>query len=407
MSLQYTPCQHETSQDTHVVSAPFILPFTAIDATMLPSVGGKAANLGQLVKASLPVPQGFCITTAAYLRVSGDANLEGTLSRLAATASGESEVLEACAAAMRAALLATPIPADIVRDITAAYELLGKGESIAVAVRSSANAEDLPFASFAGQQDTYLNVVGVDAVLTAVKHCWASLWTNRAVSYRASNGIDHRTVRLAVVVQRMVEAHVAGVLFTANPLTGRRRQAVINASPGLGEAVVSGAVNPDQFVIDVNTGEMIERCLGDKQFMLQATPGGGLQRVELTERGPCLSDGQIADLARLGARVETYYGAPQDIEWAIDATNQLWLTQARPITTLFPLPDSVPSANDSLRVYLCFNVLQGVYRPFTPMGFAALRLMASSIARRIGFPRGMCVSDPRPYRKRAIVSLLI
>src|SRR5205823_965539 len=155
------------------------------------------------------------------------------------------------------------------------------------------------FASFAGQQDTYLNIVGVEAVIDAARRCWASLWTDRAVSYRANNGIDHRSVRLAIAVQRMVEATVAGVLFTANPVTGHRRQAVIDASPGLGEAVVSGAVNPDHFVVNTATGEILERHLGEKRLAVQAIAGGGTQRVEFTDRSnePCLSDTQILALA--------------------------------------------------------------------------------------------------------------
>src|SRR5437588_593325 len=195
-------------------------------------------------------------------------------------------------------ILATSMASSVTVAITEAYSALGNGEPIAVAVRSSATAEDLPFASFAGQQETYLNVIDIDAVLDAVRHCWASLWTDRAVSYRASNAIDPRTVHLAVAVQCMVEAKVAGILFTANPLTGKRRQAVIDASPGLGEAVVSGAVNPDHFVVNTTTGQIVERRLGDKRILVQATVGGGTQRVEkpIASNEPCLSDEQIRAL---------------------------------------------------------------------------------------------------------------
>ncbi len=190
-----------------------------------------------------------------------------------------------------------------------------------MAVRSSATAEDLPNASFAGQQDTYLHVIGAEAVLDAVRRCWASLWTDRAVVYRDHDGIDHRTVRLAVVIQRMVDAAVAGVLFTANPVTGRRRQAVIDASPGLGEAVVSGAVNPDHFVVDTESGEILERRLGDKRLEVRSLPGGGTVHVEKPDGSDraCLTDEQVRALATLGDRVEAHYGAPQDTEWAIDA----------------------------------------------------------------------------------------
>jgi pyruvate,water dikinase len=255
-----------------------------------------------------------------------------------------------------------------------------------VAVRSSATAEDLPFASFAGQQDTYLNIVGEDALLDAVRRCWASLWTERAVSYRIRNHIDPHTVRLAVVVQRMIDVAVAGVLFTANPLTGRRRQAVIDASPGLGEAVVSGAVNPDHFVVNTVSGDIEERRLGDKRVSIQALPGGGTQRIERDGQSEhaCLTDTQVRELARLGARVEAHYHAPQDTEWAIDVAGKLWLTQTRPITTLYPLPANAPGGDEVLRVYFSFNVAQGVYQPLTPMGLAVFRLIASGGARLVG-----------------------
>jgi pyruvate,water dikinase len=359
-----------------------VLPFSAIDHTSLSLVGGKAANLGDMARAGLPVPPGFCVTTAAYALVAGGADLEPTLAALATTRADDTARLAELATAARDRLLSVPVPAVVAEAITAAYRALGNDESVPVAVRSSATAEDLPYASFAGQQDTYLNIVGVEAVLDAVRRCWASLWTDRAVSYRVRNGIDPRTVRLAVVVQRMVDATVAGVLFTANPLTGKRRQAVIDASPGLGEAVVSGAVNPDHFVVNTTTGEIVERRLGDKRVMIQATSGGGTQRLEQAEPGneACLSDDQVRALAHLGAKVEAHFGAPQDTEWAIDSSGHLWLTQARPITTLFPLPANAPTIDDELRVYLSLSVVQGVYRPLTPMGLQTFRLISSAAA---------------------------
>jgi pyruvate,water dikinase len=365
-----------------------VLPFTAIDARMLSLVGGKATNLAVLTQAGLPVPAGFCITTEAYIRVTENAGLEPVLEELATTPAADRARLEACAALARTKLLAAPVPSDIIEAISKAYQNLTPGPSLPVAVRSSATAEDLPFASFAGQQDTYLNIVGNEAVLDAVRRCWASLWTDRAVNYRASNTIDPRVVRLAVVVQQMVNAQVAGVLFTANPITGRRRQAIIDASPGLGEAIVSGAVNPDHFIVNTVTSEIVERRLGDKRLLIQALLGGGTQRIELAEQSDicCLTDEQIRALAALGMQVETYYGAPQDTEWAIDDTGSLWLTQARPITTLFPLPAEAPTSEDILRVYFSVNVAQGVFRPFTPMGIAGFRLIGSSLATFAGFP---------------------
>src|SRR5215210_4443980 len=308
---------HTTQMESK--SAELVLPLDAVDRGALPAVGGKGANLGELTRAGLPVAPGFCVTTAAYELVAGGAGLGPILHDLAATPPDHARLAK-LAAATRAALLATPVPPNVVEAITEAYRALGDGTSAPVAVRSSATAEDLPHASFAGQQDTYLNVIGEEAVLGAVRRCWASLWTDRAVSYRATNGIDPRSVRLAVGVQRMVEAAVAGVLFTANPLTGRRRQAVIDASPGLGEAIVSGAVNPDHFVVNTTTGEIVERRLGDKRIAILPSADGGTQRVELDARAEqsCLQDDQIRALATLGARVEAHYGSPQDTEWSID-----------------------------------------------------------------------------------------
>jgi rifampicin phosphotransferase len=365
-----------------------VLPFGAIDRAALPVAGGKAANLGELTRAGLPVPTGFCVTTAAYDLVSGDAALDSTLAALAETRPDDMARLAELTNEARASLLEAHIPDALAEAITTAYRTLGNGTSVPVAVRSSATAEDLPYVSFAGQQDTYLNVVGVDALIDAVRRCWASLWTDRAVSYRASNGIDPRTVRLAVAVQKMVEAEVSGVLFTANPLTGKRRQAVIDASPGLGEAIVSGAVNPDHFVVDTVTGELLERHLGDKQIAVRATAGGGTQRVEATGHADeaSLSDEQVRALAELGARVEAHYGSPQDMEWAVDSGGEIWLLQARPITTLFPLPAGAPPTDDDLRVYFSFSVAQGVYRPLTPMGLQTFRLVLSALATFAGHP---------------------
>ena len=206
-------------------------------------VGGKAANLGVLTRAGLPVPPGICVTTEAYRQVAAGVALSALMDAIAATPATDTERLASLAGQMRTALLAAPVPPHVAAAVIAGYRQLGS--NVPVAVRSSATAEDLPFASFAGQQDTYLNVVGDDAVVAAVRRCWAPLWTDRAVAYRATQKIDPHSVRLAVVIQQMVDSAIAGVLFTANSVTGRRRQAVIDASPGLGEAVVSGAVNPD------------------------------------------------------------------------------------------------------------------------------------------------------------------
>src|SRR5258708_13453768 len=209
-------------------------------------------------------------------------------------------------------------------------------------------------------------------------------------------GSDQRSVQLAVVVQCQIASEVAGVLFTANPLTGKRRQAVIDANPGLGEAVVSGATNPDHFVVNTASGEIVERRPGDKRIVIRGTEGGGTVRIESADGSgeACLSDEQIRALAELGARVEAHYRAPQHIERAIDAAGQLWVLPARPITTLYPLPTNAPDTDDVLRVYFSFNVFQGVYRPLTPMGISALRLIGGAFATNFGQPPRDLLSGP-------------
>jgi phosphohistidine swiveling domain-containing protein len=357
---------------------PLLLELASIEPGMLPLVGGKAANLGVLVRAGFPVPPGTCLTTVAYSRVVGDA-LDGVVRELDAAASAGGAGIAEIAARARALVRSAPVPEDVA-------DAVRRSVPGPLAVRSSATAEDLPQASFAGQQDTYLNVVGADAVLDAVRSCWASLWTDRAVAYRAANGVDHRAVRLAVVLQEMVDAQVAGVMFTANPVTGKRRQVVLDASPGLGEAVVSGAVNPDHFVVDVDSGRIVERRLGDKLVAVRPASGGGVQHLgQPGGAAACLTDDEVRALADLGARVEDSYGSPQDIEWAL-AHGRFWLTQARPITTLFP----VPPGRGGLRVFFSASVAQGVYRPLTPMGLAALRATFGSPARLWG----IAVTDP-------------
>ncbi len=345
------------------------------DAVRVALVGGKAANLATMIAAGFSVPGGFCVATPAYAQAASAAGLNDMLAVPGAGLGGRA----------RAALLAAPLSGTVAAAVTAAYA--GLGVDMAVAVRSSATAEDLPTASFAGQQDTFLNVVGAGAVLDAVRRCWASLWTDRAVSYRADAGIDHATVELAVVVQRMVDAQVAGVLFTADPVSGRRTRTVIDAAPGLGEAVVSGAVNPDHVVVE-GDGTVVEHRVGDKAIAIRARADGGTERVTTTAVGPCLSDARIQDLVALGRRVEARFGAPQDIEWAIDGGGGLWLTQSRPITTLYPLP--MPT-RPGLRVYVCVSLAQGLTRPMTPMGLSAFRVITSTAAvRAFGVP----VEDP-------------
>lgn len=400
------------------VERPLVLTLPEIDAddeSTVASVGGKAVNLGRLTRAGLPVPPGFCLTTHAYTLAVADvlASLLDELDTASAAVSGTvpgvapGGVLAELAARARAAVGDVPVPEAVTEAVTRAYRAMDDGEPVAVAVRSSANAEDLPFASFAGQQDTFLNVVGPEQVLDAVRRCWASLWTDRAVSYRAAGGIDHRGVRLAVVVQRMIASETAGVMFTADPVTGRRTETVIDASPGLGEAVVSGSVNPDHFVVDAVTSAVIESRLGDKRHMVRPVAGGGTVEVPLDDGSDraCLSDQQVKALVELGRRVTAHYGAPQDTEWAIDERGDLWLTQARPITTLYPLVGGDTEVtllegggSGDLRVFFCFSVAQGLNRPLTPMGLSTLRVLGSAAATLWGFPVPDPVAGPAVVR---------
>jgi rifampicin phosphotransferase len=368
--------------------SPLVVLLETLDRTALPLAGGKAANLGELIRAGFPVPAGFCVTTAAYAQVAARAGLDRPLLELEAVSPEEHARQVELARAIRIAFSQTALPPEVVAAITTAYQALSPEAPVPVAVRSSATAEDLPGASFAGQQETLLNIIGLEQVLAAIQQCFASLWTDRATEYRSRLGMAPGSVRLAVIVQRMAAAEVAGVLFTANPLTGKRREAVIDANPGLGEAVVSGATNPDHFVVHTETLEITERHLGDKQVKVQPAAGGGTQKIEagVSPASACLSDEQIRALAALGARVEALYEAPQDIEWAIDPSGQIFLLQARPITTLFPLPAGAPSTDERLSVYLAFGVQQGTYRPFIPLGLSALRLLTSGFLTLIGHP---------------------
>ena len=311
---------------------PLTVSLAEVDRSSGTLAGGKGANLGELVRAGFPVPDGFVLTTHAFALAAG-------------------------------APRGSPVPPAVAEAALKAYAALGSGP---VAVRSSATAEDLAGASFAGQQDTYLNVSGYEALLDAIIRCWASLWNERAVAYRKANNIDETKVSLAVVVQKMVEASAAGVLFTADPVTGRRHVAAIDAVTGLGEKLVSGAVDPDHYVVDMATRKVI------------------------AGRPSVLSEQELLALAEIGDRVERHFGAPQDIEFALDGERAIHLVQSRPITTLYPLPPGAPDPERDLRVYFSFNVFQGYFEPLTPMGTQFFRLLTGALSAKFGAP----VADP-------------
>lgn len=319
------------------------LPLAQLSRLDLDRAGGKGANLGELVRAGFPVPPGFVVTTAAYDRFVAHNDLGQAIAQALAQP-------EPGASAIRAAFEAAAPPPEVERAVLAAYEGLGPGP---VAVRSSATAEDLPEAAFAGQQDTYLNVLSPQALLEAVRRCWASLWTDRAFAYRRRQGVDQRGVKLAVVIQRMVAAETAGVMFTANPVTGERDEVVIEANPGLGEAIVAGRVTPDHFVLRRGrlAWRIVGRQLGRREVIIRARPGGGTEEVAGPAAGqaapaPAVADSALRRLAENGLAIQRHFGAPQDVEWAW-AGGRLYILQARPITAL---PAPPPRANFAQRM---------------------------------------------------------
>ena len=318
----------------------YVLGFQEIDETQVAVVGGKGAHLGELSRIEgIRVPAGFCVTTDAFRRIMAEApSIDERLDRLSHLSADDRESIRTLSAEIRRIIEGIAIPDDLSTAITRSLARLG--EQAAYAVRSSATAEDLPTASFAGQQDTYLNIVGPAAILQHVSRCWASLFTERAVTYRLRNGFDHRKVHMAVIVQQMVFPEAAGVLFTADPVTGNRKVVSVEASFGLGEALVSGLVNAD--VYKVRDGEVVAKAVASKQLAIHAAPAGGTQQQAIEpdrQEQPALTDAQVVRLAQLGRRIEAHFGRPQDIEWCL-VDDDFPIVQSRPITTLFPIPEA-------------------------------------------------------------------
>lgn len=353
----------------------YVLDLQEADGTQVAVVGGKGAHLGALSRIEgVRVPDGFCVTTDAFRRIMAQApSIDDLLDQLSRPDPDDGEGIRTLSARIRESVEGVTVPADLAAEITGSLARLG--ERTACAVRSSATAEDLPTASFAGQQDTYLNVIGPAAVLRHISRCWASLFTERAVIYRGRNGIDHRTVHMAVVVQRMVFPRASGILFTADPVTGNRKVATVDAGFGLGEALVSGLVNPDVF--KVRDGAVVGRTIAAKQLAVQPLPAGGTREVAVDPRRreqPALTDDQALRLVALGRRIETRFGSPQDIEWCL-ADDDFRIVQSRPITTLFPVP--VPESGDEAnRVYLSVGHQQMMTDAMKPLGLSVWRLTA-------------------------------
>ena len=303
----------------------------------VPIAGGKAANLGELTCARMPVPPGFAVTVTAYDEFLEAAGLRSRIDSLLRPepATGGNEAL---AREMRSLIANAEMPGPIASAIAAAYGAMAPGP---VAVRSSATAEDLAEASFAGQQETFLNVEGEAAVIRAVQNCWASLFEERAVHYRANAGFAHCDAKMAVVVQRMVQADTSGVMFTLNPVTGDRSQLLIEAVYGLGEAVVSGVVTPDLYIVEKSSGIILDRQVTaqDRELVQRRAGSSGTELNEWVPVGhdrrsePKLADAEIRQLAAIGASLERHFGCPQDIEWAAQS-EAFYILQARPVTGL-------------------------------------------------------------------------
>jgi pyruvate,water dikinase len=363
----------------------YVLGFQEIDQTQVAVVGGKGAHLGELSRIEgVRVPPGFCVTTDAFRRIMADApSIDKRLNRLSRLNTDDREAIRTLSAETRRALEGIAIPDDLAAAITLALARLG--ERAAYAVRSSATAEDLPTASFAGQQDTYLNIVGPAAILLHITRCWASLFTERAVTYRLRNGFDHTKVHMAVVVQRMVFPEAAGVLFTADPITSTRKVVSVEAIFGLGEALVSGLVNADMY--KVRDGEIISKQIATKQVAIHASPSGGTQEDAIDperQEEPALTDAQVVRLAQLGRTIEAHFGHPQDIEWCLD-DDGFQIMQSRPITTLFPIPDVGDQAN---HVFISVGHGQMMTDAMKPLGISFWQLTT---------PRPMYVAGGRLF----------
>jgi pyruvate,water dikinase len=349
----------------------YVLGLEETDKTQVALVGGKGAQLGELSRIDgIRVPGGFCVTTDAFRRIMSTAPwIDAQLDRLSRLDPDDRQAIRMLSAEIRRAVDGIAIPDDLATAITRSVTRLG-GQA-AYAIRSSATAEDLPTASFAGQQDTYLNVIGTAAMLQHVSRCWASLFTERAVTYRLRNGFDHRKVHMAVVVQQMLFPQAAGVLFTADPVTSNRKAVSIEASFGLGEALVAGLVNAD--VYKVRDGEVVAKAVATKQLAIYASPAGGTQEVAIEPEGqeqPALTDEQIVLLAQLGRRIEAHFGHPQDIEWCL-VDSGFQIVQSRPITSLFPIPATSDHGN---HVYVSVGHQQMMTDPMKPLGLSLWQL---------------------------------
>lgn len=352
----------------------YVIGFQEIDRSDILEVGGKGANLGELSKiGGMQVPRGFCINTKAYKEITtSNKELKTLLDELSQLKTEDLQEVSKASAKIRTIIENISIPDDIAQET--GRHLANFHEYEAFAVRSSATAEDLPTSSFAGQQDTYLNVIGKTSIFKHISKCWASLFTDRAVIYRIQNGFDHRKVQLCVVVQQMVFPQAAGILFTADPVSGNRRMLSIDASFGLGEALVSGLVNADNY--QVCSGRIIDKKISIKKLAIYALKDGGTKSQALSaeeQNRQVLADEQILQLEELGRKIEAHFGSPQDIEWCL-VDDIFYIVQSRPITTLYPIPETNDAEN---HVYISVGHQQMMTDAMKPLGLSLWQLRAA------------------------------
>lgn len=358
-----------------------VLGFQEMEETQLLLVGGKGLNLRELSKIEgIQVPEGFCVTTAAYQQaIEQNETYHALLERLTILKVEDRDQIGEISRKIRQLIKEVEIPSDVVKAVT--HYLTTFGDEHAYAVRSSATAEDLPHASFAGQQDTYLNIIGKKAILQHISKCWASLFTDRAVIYRMQNGFDHRQVYLSVVIQRMVFPQASGILFTADPITSNRKLLAIDASYGLGEALVSGLVSADCY--KVQDDKIVDKRIAIKKLAIYGLKEGGTETLQLDpdqQKAQTLTEQQILQLARIGRQIEAYFGSPQDIEWCL-VDDTFYIVQSRPITTLYPIPEAVDQEN---HVYLSVGHQQMMTDPIKPLGLSFYLLITPAPMRKAG-----------------------
>ncbi|OME04584.1 phosphoenolpyruvate synthase [Paenibacillus odorifer] len=358
-----------------------VLGFQEVDNTQLLLVGGKGLNLGKLSQIEgIQVPEGFCITTVGYHQaLEQNQTYHALLDQLTMLKVEDRDQIGEISRKIRQIIVEAEIPSDVVKAVS--HYLTQLGDEHAYAVRSSATAEDLPHASFAGQQDTYLNIIGIEAILQHISKCWASLFTDRAVIYRMQNGFDHSQVYLSVIVQRMVFPQASGILFTADPITSNRKLLSIDASFGLGEALVSGLVSADGY--KVKQEKIVDKRIATKKLAIYGLKEGGTEtrQIELDQQETqTLTEQQILQLARIGRQIEAYFGCPQDIEWCL-AEDTFYIVQSRPITTLFPIPEANDQEN---HVYVSVGHQQMMTDPMKPLGLAFYLLTTPAPMRTAG-----------------------